>query len=819
MSLRHLPGACLFAAFLLAVASPARAQVVDPFNPTVSGGGAGVVAMAAQRDGKVVIAGDFTSVAGVPRQRIARLNRDGSLDLTFDPGVSGFAYCLAIQDDGKILVGGFFNGLGGSTGTTPRQSLGRLNPDGTVDPDFNPFAGTLVAAMAVQPDGKILVGGDLSSFGTGPSLVFRENIARLNPDGTVDMSFDPGADDLVYSVSLQSDGRILVGGAFTGLGGGFGTVSRSYIGRLEADGTVDLSFNPGANDEVNLVQQHPDGRIFVAGPFTGLGGGTGNTPRARIGMINLDGSIDSFDAGVDAEARSAVITAAGDIILGGSFSTVTGASGGGSFSRQRIARLSSSGAVDPNFNPGAAGSWAYVAAQHDGRVLVGGFITGLGGGTGVTPRAGIGRLSAVSAATDRITVSGGGTVITWTRAGAGPHVSTASFSYSVDGMNYVELGRATRVGANWQLTGVTLPVDPNLRIRARGAASGAYVNNSTSAVIVDAPVSTTNMIENSTMDSDAAGWSTCALPNAGGMTSITAGGLFQFYRTGTQAVVLQRTKLPVPFSSVIYATFRIGNTAPTRRRISVLMHDDDFTDLAVCTFWLPANMPLSNYAMRTRTTRAWTNADISFYAATVAADGFYQLDDVTMQYQPAATEEGTWCVDPLVPAPTTGSTGPEMLTNSNLNTGALAPWTTFGTISTQVVDNELQFIRPTSIAPSGVVFQSSGVPLAANTIIGAGIRLGNSSSVRKRVTVILHDIDFSDLTACTFWLAPYQPANVGYIMYAHTTKAWSNATLSIYPATVGIEEWIRADDATFVTTPSVPTTGTNCVFPEFVPGG
>src|SRR5437899_1708420 len=162
---------------------------------------------------------------------------------------------LAVQADGKILVGGRFTTLGGQS----RNYIGRLNADGTLDTSFNPGAGVVpypdVYSLAAQADGKILVGGVYATLG-GQS---RNNIGRLNADGTLDTSFNPGANNSVYSLAAQADGKILLGGLFTTLGG----QSRNNIGRLNADGTLDTSFNPGTDHYVNSLAVQADGKILV----------------------------------------------------------------------------------------------------------------------------------------------------------------------------------------------------------------------------------------------------------------------------------------------------------------------------------------------------------------------------------------------------------------------------------------------------------------------------------------------------------------------------------------------------------------------------
>ena len=199
----------------------------------------------------------------------------------FDPGAdNSHIMALAIQTDGKVVVGGGFATLGGGgTGTASRNFIGRLNPDGTIDNSFDPGANQGVFALAVQPDGKILVGGAFTMLGGGGTgTTERSHIGRLNADGSLDASFNPGASDNIYSLAVQADGKILVGGIFATLGG----APRNLIGRLNADGSLDATFDPGANNSVRIVLPQPDGRIIVGGGFTTLGGGgTGSTMRNR----------------------------------------------------------------------------------------------------------------------------------------------------------------------------------------------------------------------------------------------------------------------------------------------------------------------------------------------------------------------------------------------------------------------------------------------------------------------------------------------------------------------------------------------------------
>ena len=258
------------------------------FSASSGGSSPYVQTLVLQADGKILVGGSFTLLGGQPRDHLGRLNANGSLDLSFNPGAGSWVNCVAVQADGKIVVGGGFTTLGGQ----PRSYLGRLNADGSLDTTFNPGAGYNVNCLAVQADGKILVGGGFTTLGGQP----RNRLGRLNTDGSLDLSFNPGAGSWVNCLAVQPDGKILVGGEFTTLGG----QARNYIGRLDASGNLDPSFDPGAggnsNPYVGVVAVQADGKILVGGGFTTLGG----QPRNRLGRLNADGSLDlSFnpDAG------------------------------------------------------------------------------------------------------------------------------------------------------------------------------------------------------------------------------------------------------------------------------------------------------------------------------------------------------------------------------------------------------------------------------------------------------------------------------------------------------------------------------------------
>jgi uncharacterized delta-60 repeat protein len=246
--------------------------------------------------------------------------------------------------------------------------LSPSTPDG-----FNPGASNVVYCSAVQADGKIVVGGTFTNLG-GQS---RSYIGRLNSDGTLDSSYNPGSGGYVYSLVAQADGKILVGGRFSTLAG----QSRSSIGRINADGTLDTSFNPGVSGNVYSLALQPDGKILVGGAFTALA----SQSRSFIGRLNADGALDaSFNPGANSTVFSLAVQADGKILVGGNFIKLDG------LSRSYIGRLYADGTVETTFNPGANNNVYSLAVQPDNRIVVAGGFGTLGG----QPRSGVGRLNA-----------------------------------------------------------------------------------------------------------------------------------------------------------------------------------------------------------------------------------------------------------------------------------------------------------------------------------------------------------------------------------------------------------------------------------------
>ncbi len=258
-----------------------------------------ITAVRIQADGKLVLAGTFSRVNGQPRNTLIRLHPDGTLDSDFGRELrfDGAAYDLVIQPDGRILVVGSFEHINGER----RPFIVRLLADGTVDESFHPNGGptsswtVILLSLALQTDGRILIGGYFEKVDGVPLL----NLARLNPDGTLDRTFNlrTGASGPVACIRVQADGRIVVGGIFDMVGG---RTSRK-LARLNADGSNDLSFRPpNPNGDLREIVSLPDGRLLITGKFTSVGGQN----RRFIALLQADGTVDTtFDPGLGPDYR------------------------------------------------------------------------------------------------------------------------------------------------------------------------------------------------------------------------------------------------------------------------------------------------------------------------------------------------------------------------------------------------------------------------------------------------------------------------------------------------------------------------------------
>ena len=324
---------------------------------------------------------------------LLRAQQAGSLDAGFNPGygVDGDVNALAVQADGKILVAGQFSHVNGQA----QQNLARLNPDGSLDPAFQApvLAGTYSSdpaylnAVAVQPDGRLLVGGVFTQVGGEAHA----GLVRLNADGSVDSSFAPSFGRLagvyhthsvgVYALAVQADGKIVAVGAFSSVNG----QARRGVARLNADGTLDAAFDPaapanvyppqGLSDDAFSLALGPGGEVYVGGNFATINGVSRPVlARLRADNGNLDASF--APAAIDryASVNALACQVDGDLLVAGAFVQP----GGSGLTLGGLTRFAPDGSPDTAFfkahgnGPYDSSAIAAILVQPDGAILVAG---------------------------------------------------------------------------------------------------------------------------------------------------------------------------------------------------------------------------------------------------------------------------------------------------------------------------------------------------------------------------------------------------------------------------------------------------------------
>jgi uncharacterized delta-60 repeat protein len=351
-----------------------------------------------QSDNRILLGGFFDQFNGISKNNIVRLMPDGSIDPSFNIG-TGFnstVLTIVLQSDGKILVGGYFTEYNGIA----RSGIARLNSDGSLDLTFNALlvgtgSNAGIYTISLQNDNKIIIGGDF-----GSAVSFQYELARLNVDGTIDTTFNhifmfgqyganEGPNARVTSTAIQPDGKIIIGGLFWSYNGS----PMNHFARLNTDGSIDLSFNSGDglsglgpfNSESIVIQ--PDGKIILTGDFTSYN----NTYVGRLTRLNSDGTIDlNFNSGTTGFTTSFSTQALSNsgikllpdgkliVIVNGDYYNGTWLPNEG---YGPLVRLHSNGSLDSSFITPWAGAGDFYGPrdfniQSDGKIImVGGFET------------------------------------------------------------------------------------------------------------------------------------------------------------------------------------------------------------------------------------------------------------------------------------------------------------------------------------------------------------------------------------------------------------------------------------------------------------
>ncbi|GAB5551790.1 MAG: hypothetical protein Sapg2KO_13810 [Saprospiraceae bacterium] len=321
--------------------------------------------MIVQPDDKILIAGNFYLIGDVPRGNVARLNPDGTLDLSFNLNVPSteqgrrFPDALALQADGKILVS--------QNLLRPNDwndVLERLNPDGSIDPSFDigtgPNPGTVFSLIKPLSNGKIIIYSSSLSIFNGVPV---NRTICLNNDGSLDESFNAAGVEGVRQIIEQADGKLILVGNYTPPG----QTQRYNVFRLNADGSIDNSFLPesfsGVTGTLLTIAQQSDGKIIIGGRSTNYNG----VPISQPFRIHPDGRLDeNFNLSSPFRPLIEIKVSKDDKIL--VFGTKEGIT--------TLQRLNSDGSMDDAFEVPRTLSFRDIACQSNGKILVSGILNG-----------------------------------------------------------------------------------------------------------------------------------------------------------------------------------------------------------------------------------------------------------------------------------------------------------------------------------------------------------------------------------------------------------------------------------------------------------
>jgi uncharacterized delta-60 repeat protein len=424
-----------------------------------------VRSIAIQPNGQTVVGGWFYLPGAGEPLSLARLNPDGSLEApaTFNPGTGSQStiQSVTIQDDGKILIAGAFVKIDGQF----RNRIARLLPNGALESlsTFDPGPGPdqIVHCVTLQPDGKILIGGEFLTVNSQR----RRGIARLLPDGSLDPSFNPASifGGWVRTIALQSDGKILIGGDGLSFQGRLGFQA---IGRLNPNGSLEsaAAFDTTVlgSGRIHCLRLQPDGKILAGGEIPGL-----------IRRLNPDGSPESSgtfhpDPGMGIRPHSLLLQANGQMILGGDMFFPPDATTSGC-----LARLNSDASLQTieqfDHTVGLVLSSTQfifsLALQQNGQLLLGGDFT-VNFPEFPKDQRNIARIFN-DPALQSLSVEGRSRVL-WQCSGTSPEPSSVTFQLSTDdGSTWTPLGNGTRIQSGWELAGLTLPASGKVRARVR----------------------------------------------------------------------------------------------------------------------------------------------------------------------------------------------------------------------------------------------------------------------------------------------------------------------------------------------------------------
>jgi uncharacterized delta-60 repeat protein len=330
-----------------------------------------------QSDGKIIAVGEFNTFNGENKQGIVRLNPDGSIDNTFQIGngaESGYVNSVAIQSDGKILIGGTFQSFNGNA----TSYFARLNQDGTIDGTFNGGAGANgnVSTIDFFSDESILIAGNFTSYNSIPTP---QRVARILQNGNLDSTFDAGQGSNNGSVThaLVFEDNVYLSGFSSWL---FNGSNVPHVIKLDQYGYLDVNFDLGgagpAGGSVHFMKVQANGNILLGGDFSSYNGDNNiNSLVSIYSNGNFDGDFQTPSNGFVVPVSALEILGDGRIIVGGSFTNFNGVNCSG------IVRLEDNGVLDSSFDSGSTSTIinSIVSEQDGSKIIVAGSFSNLGG--------------------------------------------------------------------------------------------------------------------------------------------------------------------------------------------------------------------------------------------------------------------------------------------------------------------------------------------------------------------------------------------------------------------------------------------------------
>jgi len=637
-------------------------------------------------DGKIIIGGNFAEYNTVSRKGIARINADGTLDTSFNPGTGipvlvGSSTIgiqdLKVQPDGKILIGGSFD----TYNDIEKNDMARLNADGSLDGSFTLDTRITnivdIKSIAVQPDGKIIITGSFKVSGTNQ----RGGIARINADGTLDENFSPyityagTSNPDFHCTLLQPDGKILVGGSLN-------TTGTTYLklARLNADGSRDLTFTPITNTIAGVMKSialQPDGKIVIGGGFDQM---FGTIRKNNFARLNTDGTLDtSFDTGTGTgisvlnRVLSIQLQPDGKMIIAGGFSVYNGVA------RRGIARINANGTLDTSFIVGTGLTITTVndaALFDDGSVLVAGNFTSYNGNTR-------NRIAKISTRTINVIslsetgpfCAGAAFNLNYTPVGTynAGNVFTAQLSdASGDFSTPTAIGTLSSAVAG--TINVTLPQNTL-------AGTGYKIRVISTSPVVTGDIFATAVVINTTPAPTAVAQSFCASATVNDLqVTLATNAVKKWYATATSTEVLLPTVSLTPGN--YYVTQTLNGCESSRVEVAVTINTatlpDFITALNVC---MGSNAPTLSLTSPNGITGTWSPATIS----NTIGGSYVFTPNVGQCASPVTlTTTITAVTTPnfaQIPAICSGTTAPILaLTSPNGITGTWSPATISNTI-------------------------------------------------------------------------------------------------------------------------------------------